>query len=584
LADLEDKEFIYSGGIFKSETTPDGGLNISGYATLEVPDKSNEIIDFPSTVTELQKWSDDTAQRSGGKSKGNLRVMHQLELGGKVTDMKAVKTTVKDKNGNDQEVNAVLINGYIPPSLPDVIKNVQDGILNGFSIGGKYKSKPSYDSSAGANRYTPIPSEISLVDNPCCPGADIVDAIEKAVGTPQKGTTMEDTSAQDNLVKANAVSSNDAAMAGSFEELRERIMAAIKAKFAGFNDDWDGYICATYPDKVIVYNWDSSKYFEIPYTVENEVITIGDLIPVDKIEQYVPIEAQKIIQDELKKRELQKSVFQNKEAKKVTKTKEDIQKAAKAAGLAGEALDNFVKAMTADDGETDEQKAAKAVEAEAAASKAKKVEEDKAAEDAEKAVKSDLTKAASAIGVTYDVLLQKAGKTISDDTAKHLNSMKAAAGHVVKAADTLLSGNTLPDDQLFPAGMVSPVDTSIVDECAKAAQQESLTKAIGDKLHEVGVDGLQKTVGGIIDLLKSVSNELADLKKSVQEIHDQPVQAGPISAQAVTSRFAKAENGQPAITVDELTKAMNSITNPQDREILSKAVGEPMLKNLLRGN
>jgi hypothetical protein len=132
--------------------------------------------------------------------------------------------------------------------------------------------------------------------------------------------------------------------------------------------------------------------------------------------------------------------------------------------------------------------------------------------------------------------------------------------------------------------MVSPVDTSIVDECAKAAQQESLTKAIGDKLHEVGVDGLQKTVGGIIDLLKSVSNELADLKKSVQEIHDQPVQAGPISAQAVTSRFAKAENGQPAITVDELTKAMNSITNPQDREILSKAVGEPMLKNLLRGN
>jgi hypothetical protein len=410
------------------------------------------------------------------------------------------------------------------------------------------------------------------VDNPCCPGADIVDAIAKAAGAPQKGTTMEDTSAQDNLVKANAVSSNDAAMAGSFEELRERIMAAIKAKFAGFNDDWDGYICATYPDKVIVYNWDSSKYFEIPYTVENEVITIGDLIPVDKIEQYVPIEAQKIIQDELKKRELQKSVFQNKEAKKVTKTKEDIQKAAKAA------------AMTADDGETDEQKAAKAVEAEAAASKAKKVEEDKAAEDAEKAVKSDLTKAASAIGVTYDVLLQKAGKTISDDTAKHLNSMKAAAGHVVKAADTLLSGNTLPDDQLFPAGMVSPVDTSIVDECAKAAQQESLTKAIGDKLHEVGVDGLQKTVGGIIDLLKSVSNELADLKKSVQEIHDQPVQAGPISAQAVTSRFAKAENGQPAITVDELTKAMNSITNPQDREILSKAVGEPMLKNLLRGN
>lgn len=710
MLDLENKDFQLSGGIFKAEATSDGGLAISGYATLEVPDKSGEIIDFPTTMEELQKWSNDTAQRSGGKSKGNLRVMHQLALGGKVTDLKAVKATIPGEDGKSQEVNAVLVDGYIPPSLPDVIKNVQEGVLNGFSIGGKYKARPQYDAAAGASRYTPLPTEISLVDNPCCPGADIVEAIQKAAGTLQKGSSMAEIPTRESLEKADAIKSGSSskskkAFDGSFDAIESAISSACAQKYVDPSGCWHGYVCRTFPDKAIISRYDPatdiSHYYEIPYTIDgNGVVTLGDASEVQRLEQWIPVEMQKAIEDKLRKAAADeksqndklheaaesrakkygisfkpkgsltppkdnptdeseygdpvnygyptdsshikvavsyfnqdgqqkdggysdaewetigkriaeaanklegaektysyksgKIDIETKEAKK-SMNPDEIRKAAEAAGLSGDALDAFVTKMTkADGGESEAEKAKKAAEEKAAAEKAAKEEAERKA--AEEAAKDPVKKAATTAGMSEEMLktftdeLQKAGKSISSINEKHLNSIvaasKAETAHIEKAANAIMTGQALPDDQLFPAGQVSPLDASDVDDAAK------VSKAVEDELNKAGIGDLnkaaiilpdlQKAVGGISEAVKALTDELGTLKKTVQEIHDAPTVGGPVSLSATPQ--ASSPEGFAKMSGADLQKALNDANlDPQQREALTRTLSLPRLSELLNG-
>jgi hypothetical protein len=128
-----------------------------GYASVEEVDHTDEIMDFGSSLPYFQEWSAATKKRSGGKSLGNLRSMHQDIAAGKLIgfqpDAKAKAFWIGAKVIDDAEW-----------------KKVQEGVYTGFSVGGSYVRR-WYDQGFQKMRYTAKPLEISLVDAPCVPSA-----------------------------------------------------------------------------------------------------------------------------------------------------------------------------------------------------------------------------------------------------------------------------------------------------------------------------------------------------------------------------------------------------------------------------
>ncbi len=129
---------------------------VYGLATAEIADRSGEICDYASTKPHYEKWSDEIAQSSRGKSLGNLRAMHGAVAAGKVTAL-----TVNDE-AKQIEICAKVVDD-------DEWRKVQEGVYTGFSQGGSYIRR--WTDEDGLTRYTAAPSEISLVDLPCLPQA-----------------------------------------------------------------------------------------------------------------------------------------------------------------------------------------------------------------------------------------------------------------------------------------------------------------------------------------------------------------------------------------------------------------------------
>lgn len=128
-----------------------------GRAAQEVGDHAGEILDYASSKPLFEAWVNETWQRSGGKSKGNIRAMHQPIAAGKVIDFAAVDSEkafdIGTKIVDDNEWQKVL-----------------EGVYSGFSIGGRYARRWA-DRASGLTRYTAEPREISLVDTPAIPTA-----------------------------------------------------------------------------------------------------------------------------------------------------------------------------------------------------------------------------------------------------------------------------------------------------------------------------------------------------------------------------------------------------------------------------
>ncbi len=127
---------------------------IYGYATAELPDRSGEICDYASTKPHYEKWSEDFAKASGGKSLGNLRSMH-----GKVAAGKISAITFNDQ-AKRIEIAAKIVDD-------DEWRKIEEGVYTGFSQGGAYVKRWPDPENPELTRYTAAPSEISLVDLPC---------------------------------------------------------------------------------------------------------------------------------------------------------------------------------------------------------------------------------------------------------------------------------------------------------------------------------------------------------------------------------------------------------------------------------
>ena len=146
---------------------------VYGRATQEVIDKANEVMDYESSKPMFEKWSNDFATRTNGKSYGNIRIQHDSKrVGGKIAEPlvfndidKAIDICVKVNDDN-------------------LFSQIKDGMYTGFSVGGSYGKQWTDDD--GILHYTAIPSEISIVDNPCVGTATIM--YVKADGTTEEKT------------------------------------------------------------------------------------------------------------------------------------------------------------------------------------------------------------------------------------------------------------------------------------------------------------------------------------------------------------------------------------------------------------
>ena len=131
---------------------------VYGTVAEEIPDKADEIMDYASARPHFEAWSAEIARASDGKSLGNLRAMHGQVAAGKLEslafDDAARKIECCGKVVDDCEWNKVL-----------------EGVYTGFSMGGKYLRRWKDEEQPHLTRYTPSPSEVSLVDNPCIPTA-----------------------------------------------------------------------------------------------------------------------------------------------------------------------------------------------------------------------------------------------------------------------------------------------------------------------------------------------------------------------------------------------------------------------------
>lgn len=132
---------------------------VYGTITQEVLDKAGEMMDYASSKPNFEKWSNEIHEASGGLSKGNLRVMHGLSVAGKLTELEF----------NDEEQSIEVCAKVVDEGEWE---KVTEGCYTGFSVGGKYgKRWNEIVDGETVKKFTAVPNEVSLVDNPCVKSA-----------------------------------------------------------------------------------------------------------------------------------------------------------------------------------------------------------------------------------------------------------------------------------------------------------------------------------------------------------------------------------------------------------------------------
>ena len=130
---------------------------VYGTVAAEVMDNSGEMFDYEGSKDYFAKWSENAHATSGGKSYGNVRVMHTSKVAG----------IVSSPLGFDDENRVIEACAKVVDDAE--WEMVKAGGYTGFSMGGRYVSRAT--KSDGVKTYIADPCEISLVDKPCIPTA-----------------------------------------------------------------------------------------------------------------------------------------------------------------------------------------------------------------------------------------------------------------------------------------------------------------------------------------------------------------------------------------------------------------------------
>ncbi len=128
----------------------------TGIAAEEIPDQAGEIFDYEASKPLIKAWSDDSFAHSGGKSRGNLRAMH---------DPKRAAGLLTAITFND-DLKRVEVSGQVVDT--EELAKLAKGVYTGLSFGGSY----AWRKQDGIHvRYAAKPVELSLADKPCVPTA-----------------------------------------------------------------------------------------------------------------------------------------------------------------------------------------------------------------------------------------------------------------------------------------------------------------------------------------------------------------------------------------------------------------------------
>jgi hypothetical protein len=106
-----------------------------GRATQEVEDKAGEVMDYASSKPMFEKWSNDFATRTQGKSYGNVRTQHDSKrVAGKIVEPLVF-------NDEDKAIDVC-----IKVTDKEVFELCKAGVYTGLSIGGSYGKQWTDDS------------------------------------------------------------------------------------------------------------------------------------------------------------------------------------------------------------------------------------------------------------------------------------------------------------------------------------------------------------------------------------------------------------------------------------------------------
>lgn len=190
---------------------------VTGVVTAEVLDKSGETMHYESSVPYFKAWSDGFDKVTKGKSKGNVRAMHQPVAVGKLTDIQY------DDVGKTITATAKIIDDA-------EWEKVQEGVYTGFSIGGKYIKQ--WDEGEDANKvtyFTADPVEVSIVDNPCVPVAHF--KMAKADGTEvEVDFQLYEPSNEEIAEKASHLATSAGEDAGQWVKFLDKARDVLKAE------------------------------------------------------------------------------------------------------------------------------------------------------------------------------------------------------------------------------------------------------------------------------------------------------------------------------------------------------------------
>ena len=479
---------------------------VYGIATQEVVDKSGEVMDYESTKPYFEAWSDDFKKKTGGKSAGCLREMHSDIAAGKLVDMVC----------NDEEKAIEVCSKVVDDSSWN---KVLEGVLTGFSIGGRYVKRWVED---GQRYFTADPVEVSLVDNPCVPTAvfEVVKAdgvIEKRRFKSREDDKMDpkELSTVDKTILESfqkALGANDLAKAFSFKEIANRMQAALKQQVHTPFDAGYFWIKDIYPDNVIIEgNIDGdgdTDLYRLTYTIDaagHISFTGTEMVRVE----YVPTsdesgdgdnDADDLVTGKGDEPDqLKKDAEPAKAAEPVKEPEKDVTKSAEPAPAAKEAEPTA---------------------------------------EAEPDIDTIIQKATEAMG------LAKSGKAISKATMERLVKMSHALNELGASCKCE-----------FCAKSYAPAPAE------KAAEPADLNKAAPKD--EDPAKLFSKAMEAIENLKKDVTALKSDkeaLQKKVTELENEPLPGGPVSTAAgtVNKQVGGADNN-PATTFDEEVKAWDTI-------------------------
>ena len=526
---------------------------VYGRATKEAVDRSGEIMDYETSKENFIEWSNDFAERTNGKSYGAVREQHDAK--------KAVGKIAQPLSFVDEEK---AIDVCVKVVDDEAWEKVKEGVLTAFSIGGRYGKQWTDDE--GNLHYTAVPTEISLVDQPCLPEAVIEyvkadGSIEmktfhkegKNMDEMQKANALEELQKTDETVMQNfkeALAKADTKKAFSFEEITNRLMGALKAQITTpFNAGYF-WIKKTYADSVIIsgdLDGDGDEdCYRVGYSMDADgIITLGKIEAVRAV--WIPAidednPAQEFGLPKAHKADEASDLQKSEESSDLEKTSVEID----------EKQEDEAKDEVKEDDKKDSEE---------------EKESDKEEEKAEKADESSDLEKADKVDI-----FEQCSKAMDNDEDETLPEKCGKLFH-----------------KMIEKGLYCKCD-----KCAKTVESEKAEKADADTdLHKAAEpmekadysEQLSKAMSVIEDLKKGFDTLKSDneaLKKTVEKLENEPIPGGAMIAHGtlVAEKTVMGEGAVAKSESDMLRKMFEDEKDPVLKQAMSERLAKEEMKKM----